>query len=73
VLDAVDLDRTLVMLISDHGNVEDLSVRTHTQNPVPALLIGRGRAQAAAGLASLVDVTPVILALLAGEGGTACG
>lgn len=73
VLAEADLDRTLVMLISDHGNVEDLSVRTHTQNPVPALLIGRGRAQAAANLASLVDVTPAILALLGVEGGTVGG
>lgn len=30
----------LFVLTSDHGNLEDLSVRGHTPNPVPALLIG---------------------------------
>jgi hypothetical protein len=30
----------LVILTSDHGNLEDLSARGHTLNPVPALLIG---------------------------------
>lgn len=37
----------LIVLTSDHGNLEDLSQRGHTRNPVPALLIGseelRGR------------------------------
>lgn len=30
----------LVLLTSDHGNMEDLGTRRHTLNPVPALLIG---------------------------------
>ena len=30
----------LILLTSDHGNMEDLSVRRHTSNPVPLLLIG---------------------------------
>ena len=30
----------LIILTSDHGNLEDLSARGHTLNPVPALLIG---------------------------------
>lgn len=73
VLAEVDLDRTLVMIISDHGNVEDLSVRTHTCNPVPAVLAGRGREQTAARLRSLVDVTPAIVALLKERGGAVVG
>jgi len=68
VLAEVDLDRTLLLIISDHGNVEDLSVRTHTENPVPAVLVGRGRRQVAARLKSLVDVTPAIVAWLNGGG-----
>ena len=71
VLAEVDLDRTLVMIISDHGNVEDLSVPTHTVNPVPVVLAGRGRRQVAARLKSLVDVTPAIVAWL--DGGGAAG
>lgn len=30
----------LIILTSDHGNIEDLRTRRHTLNPVPALLIG---------------------------------
>jgi hypothetical protein len=30
----------LILMTSDHGNMEDLSTRRHTLNPVPALLIG---------------------------------
>jgi predicted AlkP superfamily pyrophosphatase or phosphodiesterase len=33
-------DKSLIILTSDHGNIEDLSTRRHTTNPVPALLIG---------------------------------
>jgi 2,3-bisphosphoglycerate-independent phosphoglycerate mutase len=29
-----------VVVTSDHGNLEDLSVRGHTRNPVPALILG---------------------------------
>jgi hypothetical protein len=29
-----------VVITSDHGNIEDLSVRGHTRNPVPALVLG---------------------------------
>lgn len=30
----------LVLMVSDHGNLEDLSTRRHTYNPVPLLLLG---------------------------------
>lgn len=47
----------LIVLTSDHGNLEDLSVRGHTRNPVPALLIGPSdlRSQFAANLHDLTD------------------
>ena len=37
---ALDADQTLILITSDHGNLEDLSTRHHTQNDVPLLLIG---------------------------------
>ncbi|MGE5124219.1 MAG: alkaline phosphatase family protein, partial [Acidobacteriaceae bacterium] len=37
---SVDGDHTLVLVTSDHGNLEDLSSRHHTANDVPLLLIG---------------------------------
>jgi hypothetical protein len=33
-------DDGLILLVSDHGNLEDLSTRRHTNHPVPLLLIG---------------------------------
>jgi phosphopentomutase len=33
-------DSGLILLTSDHGNLEDLSTRHHTRNQVPLLLIG---------------------------------
>jgi len=40
LLDDWDDRNDLILLTSDHGNLEDLSTRRHTSNPVPALLIG---------------------------------
>ena len=60
----------LILITSDHGNLEDLSTRRHTQNPVPALIIGRPeyRRQFSAGLTSLTDVFPAIMQLIASHG-----
>jgi hypothetical protein len=51
-------------LTSDHGNLEDLSTRGHTANPVPTLWAGPDAASLAAQCRSLTDVAPVILNLL---------
>lgn len=40
VLSEVDLEKTLILLTSDHGNIENLQVKTHTRNPVPLLVAG---------------------------------
>lgn len=66
LLAALDPARHLLILISDHGNIEDLSVRTHTMNPVPGICWGRGAAAAAARLRDLTGVAPAVLAALAG-------
>jgi hypothetical protein len=52
----------LFLLSSDHGNIEDLSIRTHTRNPVPFVAMG-SRADRLQSLRSLTDVTPAIIAL----------
>ena len=61
VLFSLDRSRTLVVLTSDHGNLEDLSTKRHTRNPVPTLLWGLGAAEAASMIGSLPDITPAIL------------
>lgn len=52
-----------LLLVSDHGNIEDLTVRTHTLNPVPWLVLGPDDRDLRERVASLTDVTPALLAL----------
>lgn len=64
VLEAMPED-LLLMITSDHGNVEDLSVKTHTYNDVATILKGPGAETAAGRIQSLTDITPAIIAVLA--------
>jgi phosphopentomutase len=67
----MDPDRDLLVITSDHGNVEDMSTKSHTRNPVPALFHGHGAHGAAERLAGdgrettdLTHVTPLLVDLL---------
>jgi 2,3-bisphosphoglycerate-independent phosphoglycerate mutase len=62
LFEAIDTREQLVVVTSDHGNLEDLSVRTHTRAPVPLLAFGAGARDFVAGAQSLLDVTPRLLA-----------
>jgi 2,3-bisphosphoglycerate-independent phosphoglycerate mutase len=52
-----------LILTSDHGNIEDLSTKSHTRNPVPCLIAGRKRQELSTVLRSLTDVTPALVSL----------
>lgn len=54
---------TTLVLCSDHGNVEDLSVKTHTFRKVPLFALGPG-AHSFSKAKSIMDVTPGILEIL---------
>lgn len=69
LLAGLDPAEHLLLLISDHGNLEDLGVKTHTRNPVPGICWGAGAAPAAARLRSLTDVAPLVLDALAAPAG----
>jgi 2,3-bisphosphoglycerate-independent phosphoglycerate mutase len=64
LLSSVDLERTTVILTSDHGNIEDLSTRNHTLHAVPTIVWGVQRERVAARIQTLSDITPTIVALL---------
>lgn len=53
-------ENCLFLLSSDHGNIEDLSTFSHTENPVPLIAIGK-QAEQFRKSNSLCDVTPAIL------------
>ncbi|HLF87641.1 MAG TPA: hypothetical protein VI451_01735 [Anaerolineales bacterium] len=63
LLEAWQDEQGLVLITSDHGNLEDLSTRRHTANPVPGLVIGAPelRARFAEGLKDLTGVAPGVL------------
>lgn len=61
VLSHLDLSEHLVLLTSDHGNFEDLSVATHTRNFVPTLLWGRGAKELSQTINRIEDITPAII------------
>ena len=58
VLDEWDEPEGLVVITSDHGNMEDLSTRRHTLNAVPTVVIGAKAQVFAEGFASLTDFVP---------------
>ena len=64
VLENIDLTSTTMILTSDHGNIEDLSTRSHTLNPVPTIIWGMSSQQVANRISSLADITPAIVSLL---------
>ena len=58
-----DLARdTLVVLTSDHGNIEDITTKRHTTNPVPLLVWGAGGKSFLGDVERLDQVTPAIVA-----------
>ena len=64
VLNSFDSGRGLLILTSDHGNCEDLGVRTHTKNAVPLLAVGAGGRAFAARCESIHDVAAACFAWL---------
>jgi 2,3-bisphosphoglycerate-independent phosphoglycerate mutase len=55
-----DTDEDLILVTSDHGNMEDLSTRRHTDAKVPGLVIGKKHKSFAAGLKDLTGIAPRI-------------
>lgn len=61
LLARLDLSRHLIVLTSDHGNLEDLTTDRHTSNMVPAVFWGAGAAEAAGSVRTVADIAPAIL------------
>ena len=69
IIDSLDANETLLLITSDHGNIEDLTTKTHTCNPVPLILYGAGAASCADRFetdAGLTAVTPLLLDYIGG-------
>lgn len=55
---------TIVIVASDHGNLEELSLKSHTRNPAMAMVFGAEAKECATRLHSLTDYVPLILDLI---------
>ena len=63
ILAHADFDNTLLIVTSDHGNLEDLSIKPHTFNDVPLIAMGKG-ADLFQKTTSIQDITPAIMETL---------
>lgn len=73
LLAKLDLVNTTVILTSDHGNIEDLSTRSHTLNSVPTIIWGAGNENISARVTNLAHLTPAIVDHLTERHSTAHG
>jgi hypothetical protein len=60
LLGSLDLTRTVLVLASDHGNIEDLQVPAHTRNPAAVAIFGPDAPARAARVHDLTDVAPLM-------------
>lgn len=61
VLTEMDKKNMTLIICSDHGNFEDLSVKTHTLNPALTITAGRYAKELSDSIKDLTDIKPAIL------------
>lgn len=61
VISLIDLSSDIIIIVSDHGNIEDISVRTHTMNRVPVIIMGNTPEKANTDVKDLTDVMPMVI------------
>lgn len=66
MLTQIDLQNTTIVLTSDHGNFEDLSVKTHTHNLVPTCVWGAGQKNFVERVKRIEDIAGAITEALRG-------
>lgn len=68
VIGAMDMRNTVLLITSDHGNMEDLSTKSHTRNPVPLILYGNQAPSLSSAIGSdLTSITPFLVKALTGD------
>lgn len=61
-----DMEKELIIITSDHGNIEDVKLKTHTMNKVPAIFIGKLPEKPELRLESLLDIMPAVIGIMEG-------
>lgn len=60
LVDAWDHQHDLLIITSDHGNIEEKDHRQHSRNPVPTILVGLNHQRFASFITSLKDIAQVV-------------
>jgi len=61
ILTEMDYNKTTVIICSDHGNFEDMSVKTHTRNPALTITAGKYSEDLFSSIKRLDQVKPAII------------
>ena len=69
VLKLADPEKDVIFITSDHGNIEDVSMKTHTMNKVPTIVIGGNFKNRTVVIRSLLDIMPAVLEIFGFSGG----
>lgn len=67
LLELLNPEEDILFITSDHGNIEDISIKTHTKNLVPTIIYGKIPDREKVKVKSLLDITPVVLKILTEE------
>ncbi len=60
ILESWDDTSGLLIITSDHGNIEEKDHRRHTRNPVPTILVGEQHSDLALDIHDLADIAGVV-------------
>lgn len=61
LLDEIDKNKATLIICSDHGNLEDLSVKTHTLNPSLTIAAGKNSEAISNSVKNITDIKPAIV------------
>jgi 2,3-bisphosphoglycerate-independent phosphoglycerate mutase len=61
LLNEVDSNRLTLIICSDHGNIEDLSIKTHTRNPSLTITAGKSAKQIAEKVTDISQIKNAII------------
>ncbi|MDI6767543.1 MAG: alkaline phosphatase family protein [Bacteroidota bacterium] len=64
IVNSIDYDSMMCIITSDHGNLEDLSTKSHTRNPVPLIAIGKYHHEVVKRVKNLTHIALTIFDLL---------
>lgn len=67
LLELMNPEEDILFITSDHGNIEDISIKTHTKNHVPTIIYGKIPDKVKVKVQSLLDITPVVMEILSVE------